>query len=172
MNPRQYAFILACLFAWWGCDSPTTNTEDRRSAFALYWLANPTIPASQVWSRSVDSLDLAPTPFLTEEDLTSYFWSTHTFTARPGIDTLFDGMAHQTGRSGGVPFVVVASGSPVYVGSVWWAYSSLMPQGPYIMMPAQSPYHIQFDWPSDAFDVRFDKRIHDALESAGVLVEG
>jgi hypothetical protein len=100
----------------------------------------------------------------------AYYWPTHTFTVHPNLDTLFSHMRKLPGKSGGVPFVVVAEKSRIYQGAFWWAYSSSLP-GAYIMISLPSPYAIQFDSLSSLPDLRGDQRIYNSLKAAGVLVE-
>jgi hypothetical protein len=127
--------------------------------------------ATKAWTFSVDSVNLSPSPFLTENDLTAYHWSTHSFTARPNIDTLFSQLRWLGGKSSGVPFVVVANGSRIYIGAFWWPYSSSIPMGAYISTYLASPYIIN-RWASASLpDMRGDERIHSALKSAGILIE-
>lgn len=161
---------MACALLWGGCkESPTQS--DSTPGFALYMLDDSTITATEAWRLSLDSLSLSDSPLLTENDLTAYYWSSHSFSARPNIDTLFGHMRWLGGRSFGVPFVVVARGNRVYVGGFWWAYSSSMPMGSYIDTYAPPPYAIQHHQSASMPDMRNDQRVYDALKAAGILVD-
>jgi len=153
------------------CKKQSTEINITESGFAIYGLADSTITAGQAWYLMLDSITLSQSPILTGEDLVAYYWSTHSFTAHPNIDTLFSQMRRLPGKSGGVPFVVVAENSRIYLGAFWWAYSSSLPQGAYIMISSPSPYTIQFDSFSSLPDLRSDQRIYYGLKSTGILVE-
>lgn len=168
---RLLVSLLVCSLLWYGCKKESTEPSTTSPKFAFYWLADSTITATKAWTFSIDSVNVSPTPFLTEKDLTAYYWSTHSFTARPNIDTLFSQLRWLGGKSSGVPFVVVASGSRIYIGAFWWSYSSSMPMGAYIDTYLASPYIIN-RWESASLpDLRGDERIHSALKSAGILIE-
>jgi hypothetical protein len=168
---RVFVSILLCTLSWYGCKKESTEPSTSIPKFAFYKLVDSTITATKAWTYSVDSVNLSPSPFLTENDLTAYNWSTHAFTARPYIDTMFSHLRWLGGKSSGVPFVVVANGSRIYIGAFWWPYSSSIPMGAYIDTYLPSPYTIK-RWNSASLpDLRGDDRIHSALKSAGILIE-
>lgn len=139
--------------------------------FAIYMLQDTTLSASMVWDKPLESLVLAPKPFLTEEDITSYIWSTHEFTVTAPVDSQLAALKWAHGHTGGIPFVVVAGGERIYIGAFWYAYSSLMPQVPYIDV-LLFPHRI-WNTPNPAVNVdkRSDGRIYRVLKTAGVLTE-
>jgi hypothetical protein len=167
----QIVIVLLCVPLWFNCKEQSTDSGATSPKFAFYRLTDSTITASEAWNLSLDSLALSQSPFLTENDLTKYYWYTNSFCARPNIDTLFSKMRWLAGKSAGVPFVVVAGGSRIYVCAFWWMYSSQMPTGAYIDMSSHSPYAIQREQLASIPDMRNDRRIHDALKSANILVE-
>jgi hypothetical protein len=168
---RLFAGFVLCLLLWGGCEEHSTGPPNGRAMFKLYALANTTLTATLAWSLPVDSLSLAASPFLTEKDLTAYYWSTHSFTARPNIDSMFSRMRWAGGKSSGVPFVVVAMNTRIYVGAFWWAYSSSIPMGAYIDVYDPPLYVIKREQLASTPDMRSDRRIHDALKATGVLLE-
>ena len=138
---------------------------------AIHTLQDTSLPASAVWSLPLDSLKLSSKPFLTLKDLTSYRWSTHEFTVTAGVDSQFSALRSTRGHTGGIPFVVVVDGEKVYLGAFWYAYSSLMPQVPYIDVILE-PHRIgSAAGAQPAVDKRSDPRIYQVLKSAGVLIE-
>jgi hypothetical protein len=168
---RLFVTIILCTLSLYGCKKESTEPSTSIPKFAFYKLADSTITAHQAWTFHVDSVSLFPTPFLTENDLTSYNWSTHSFTARSNIDTMFSQLRWLGGKSSGVPFVVVANGSRIYIGAFWWAYSSSIPMGAYINTYLPSPYIIDRWELASLPDLRGDERIYSALKSAGILIE-
>jgi len=73
------------------------------------------------------------------------------------------------GKSLGIPFVVIAGGERIYMGALWYAYSSLMPSYPYITVV---PLILKIDLNELAeTDPRNDPRIYQTLKDAGVLTE-
>jgi hypothetical protein len=166
-----FAFIVMYILSWGGCKGQSSQPQMSTPAFALYKLLDSTTTADSAWDVAPDSLILSPTPFLTQNDLVAYYWSTHSFKARPNIDTMFSQMRWLAGKTFGVPFVVVAGNSRVYNGAFWWPYSSLRPKGTYIDASLPSPYSLKRDQLASLPDMRSDQRIHDALSAANVLVE-
>jgi hypothetical protein len=168
---RLFVSYFICVLVWFGCKKESTEPNLSFPKFAFYKLADSTINATKAWTLPIDSLALSPTPFLTENDLTAYYWSTHSFTTHPNIDTLFIQLRWLGGKTFGEPFVVVANGSRIYLVALWWPYSSLIPSGAYIDTYLSSPYIIK-RWESASLpDMRGDERIHNALKSAGILKE-
>jgi hypothetical protein len=151
------------------CSDLTSPGASR--GFAIYTLQDTTLSASMVWDRPLESLVLTPKPFLTEEDITSYTWNTHEFTLTAPVDSQLAALKWAHGHTGGIPFVVVAGGERVYLGAFWYAYSSLIPQVPYIDVLLY-PHRI-WNTPNPAVsdDKRNDGRIYRVLKTAGVLIE-
>jgi len=85
--------------------------------------------------------------------------------------SLLSGCDLGEGDSGGIPWVLTVDDERVYLGAFWYAYSSLMPQVPYIDILIE-PHRIRRDY-SDGTqsDQRADPRIYRVLKNAGVLVE-
>ena len=139
--------------------------------FAIYRLQDTILTAAEVWDKPLDHLVLASTPFLTVRDVISYKWSTHGFTVTASVDSQLAAMKLVHGFMGGIPFVVVAGGQKIYLGAFWYAYSSMIPQVPYIDVILDP--HTIHNTPSVLVtdDKRTDERIYRALQGAGVLIE-
>jgi hypothetical protein len=165
------AAVFGCALLIGACTDTGTNSSPQTKGFAIYKLADSTIKASSVWGASLDTLELSQTPFLTQADLQSYSWSTHSFVANARVDSDFSHMRYQPGKSAGVPFVVVVDQSRIYVGGFWWNYSSAVPQGPFVVTYRPSPYQIDYHSGAPNPDRRSDPRIYDALRAGGVLRE-
>jgi hypothetical protein len=160
---------LGSLLLLLGCNPRDDVSE--YSGFALYPLRDPNLTAAQVWDHSLASLELADLPFLTAGDLTSYKWKTHEFTATPKLDSQLVALGHMIGPVGGKPFVVVVGNEKVYLGAFWYAYSSLLPQVPYIDVTWYSHQISKAIVPEGTADMRNDPRIYRALKDAGILIE-
>ncbi|CAG0956605.1 hypothetical protein ARNL5_00563 [Anaerolineae bacterium] len=138
---------------------------------AIHTLQDTTLSAFAVWGMPLDSLKLSSKPFFTIDDVTSYRWSTHEFTVSAAVDSQLAALKWVHGHTGGVPFVVVVDGEKIYLGAFWYAYSSLMPQVPYIdviLEPHKIRYSASSQWVDDK---RSDPRIYQVLKSAGILIE-
>jgi hypothetical protein len=168
---RLFIPFLSCIFVWFGCNNQSTETTSTVPKFAFYKLADSTIDATKAWTLPIDSLTLSSVPFLTDNDLTAYYWSTHSFTTHPNIDTIFSHLRWLGGKSFGEPFVVVANGSRIYIAALWWSYSSMIPMSAYIDVILPPPYIIKRWGTASLSDMRGDIRIHNALRSAGILIE-
>jgi hypothetical protein len=169
---KQVFFIAAiCFTLLFGCKEKATESSQSVKEFAIYLLRDSTVTVSAASNRPLDSLVLAPKPLITQNDLQSYTWSTHTFTVQPAIDTLLKQMSVLGGKSSGVPFVVTVDNERIYLGALWWVYSSSISQVSYMYVSPISPHQIKHDSTSSKPDLRNDQRIHDALKAAGVFVE-
>ena len=165
--------LILSLLLFLGCEEKITQPAVVKNIrLSLYLLNDTSITASAVWVKPLDSLVLASKPFVTQNDISSYVWSTHTFAVQPLLDIFIDQLISSAERPGGVPFVVTVDGESIYLGAFWWGTSPIEPQGAYIDVTLASPYRIQFDSTAlQPVDLRGDMRIHDALKEAGILVE-
>ena len=117
-------------------------------------------------------IPLADYPIISEDDLLSYDWSTHTLLLRHSIwHKLPEPAVH------GAPFVVVADGAPLYVGAFWTSISSLSTPVPVIMWDRRresTRLAIQRGYPSPkaaegVADPRANSRLWKVLEELGKL---
>jgi hypothetical protein len=74
-------------------------------------------------------IELAEFPIISEDDLDSYDWDTHTLHLRDSIWLKIP----RPRRSVGTPFVLVVDGTPIYVGAFWSRLSSFACPGPVIV---------------------------------------
>ncbi len=139
--------------------------------WAVYRLEDTTLTSSNVWGEPLQNLSLQSTPLFTASDLKSYRWASHAMEGTPHLDSLLDRMAHSQGSVFGRPFVVKVGNDRIYLGSFWWAYSSLMPQCPYIELISPKPWRIELPPMHAGDDPRADARVYQSLKDAGVLVE-
>jgi len=142
--------------------------------WAIYRLADPTVLSDQLRNTSLSNLTLAAAPFISVHDIRSYHWKTHTFECTTKGDSLIDSLARYGGSTRGVPFVVTVDRKPIYLGSFWWGYSSMMPWCPYMEVTfpmGPQTRGIQLPALHTGEDPRSDLRIYRALRSAGELME-
>jgi hypothetical protein len=142
--------------------------------WALYRLADPTLTSDQLRNEPLSNLRLADVPFISARDILSYNWKTHSFECISKTDSLLDSLALHGGSTRGVPFVVTVNKAPIYVGSFWWGYSSMMPWSPYVELAFPRGHvsrSIQLPPLAGQPDPRSDMRIYWALRYAGVLTE-
>ncbi|MGA2622650.1 MAG: hypothetical protein ABSF91_02250 [Bacteroidota bacterium] len=165
------SYLILSSLLLFGCKEKTTQSTPSTPQFAIYLLSDTTITGYAAWNMSQDSLVLASEPLVRQDDIKSYWWSTHSFTLQPTLDSVFKRMSTLRGKSFGVPFVVTVDNERIYLGAFWWAYSSSIPQVAYIDVILPSPYQIQRESTCPQPDFRNDRRIHDALKAAGILVE-
>lgn len=119
-----------------------------------------------------ERIPLAEYKVISDDDIVDYDWPTHTIRLRHSIwFKLREPGVH------GVPFVVVADGTPVYVGAFWTGFSSVSTERPVIMWDYQRKANavtIERAYPGPSFaaqgtDPRQDKRIRKALSERGKL---
>jgi hypothetical protein len=163
-------FIVSISLFLFSCNHSTSDDKLAEGTFGIYLLQDSTITAGNAFSQSIDSLKLAPSAFLTVNDLKSYIWSTHAFELTDQAQTTFEQFRLAHGKTTGVPFVITVGNDRIYLGTFWWAYSSSMPPAcAVIEVIAQPPYKIQLA--NGAIDKRSDSRIYNSLKKSGVLVE-
>lgn len=82
------------------------------------------------YERSINLADipLAEHPIISEDDLLSYDWETHTLHLKKSAWW----RVHPP-SSHGLPFVVVVDGAPIYVGAFWTQFSSIPSEVPVII---------------------------------------
>jgi hypothetical protein len=156
-----------------GFTSPETNleisnwrldTEALHPRFALYLVKTP--------HAEIAKTELESQPLLTEQDIVSYDWQTHTITlTESGEKKIPDTKAVGTW---GKEFLIVADGQRCYLGAFWISLSSIGHNNPIIDVAQRGPVvQIQRSYPSDRFatgdDPRPDKRIRRALEALGII---
>ena len=169
MIPRGAIPILLTLFAL-GCED-SGNRVGTADEFAIYRLADTTLNSGQVLNKPLESLNLEATPFIRVRDIRYYQWRSHSFEGTSHLDSLFGRISTSWGSVSGRPFVVVAQGERIYLGTFWWAYSSSMPQCPYIETISPNPRRIELPGLYQGADPRFDPRVYSALKSSGILLE-
>jgi len=166
MTKIIYIAVLSVLLS---CSSPTdNNTTD---SFAIYLLQDSSLSAWATESTPITDLILAQEAFITEDDLKSYTWVTHTFELIDDKDLAFKEFILSKGNVRGVPFVVLVGSERIYYGTFWWPYSSVVPPhcARIMTLITESTYTISLA--DGATDKRSNPKIYNALKRAGVLIE-
>jgi len=127
---------------------------------------------SYLYRSKPSEIPLAEYPIISEDDLLSYDWNTHTLLLRHSIwYKLREPAVH------GAPFVVVADGVPLYVGAFWTSISSFATPVPVIMWDQKresTHLTIQRGYPSpevagEVADPRANDQLRKVLEELGKL---
>lgn len=135
----------------------------------VYLLIPDTLNAIEAIYLTLDSLVLEDEPILSLSEIETYDWSDHSFTVKQGAYDRLENLGDAGVSTHGLPFVVMVDGERIYMGAFWTLYSSLIPLFPYIEV---TPLRLQIQqWHDFNPDPRFDPRIREVLNAAGVLQE-
>jgi len=172
MNVKNLSISLAlcCLLVLPGCRGVDDDSE-RFNEWAIYLLADPSLTSYQIRETPVAQLQLASSPFITIRDLNAYYWKTHQMEFTPGMEATLDSLTRKGGSVYGLPFVVVVGEERIYAGAFWWAYSSLTPCCPNILLIGPKRMQISLPPLHQGADPRSDQRIYWSLMAAGLLKE-
>ena len=146
-------------------------TNGNHEGVAIYLIENDIHPQQL---STLDHLELADTPFLTEKEIISYQKETHE------IDLTADGIKKLQKMDipvTGTAFALCVNHEPIYTGAFWKDYSSVSYNGVVInttLVSQEIPtIRIQLGYPNASFfrgdDPRSDPRILEELQKAGKL---
>ena len=175
MNKSHWKHLCAVLaiFLLIGCQDMWDPDADS-GAWAIYRLNDPTLTTYQIRNEPLSTLQLAPLPFITVQDIEVYHWKSHTFQCTRKVSDMLDSLARYGGSTQGRPFVVSINREPIYLGTFWWGYSSTMPCAPYVdILFAGRNQSCTIEAPPPALyaDPRSDMRLYNALRRAHALSE-
>ena len=137
--------------------------------FQVYLLHDPSLTALDAAQLALDSLVLATLPLLDLSRIAYVEQATTRIGLNPG-QKLGDSIHTELGHPLGLPFVVVADGVRIYLGTFTSMVSSITPAGPYIMMDDITSDGLVIQPPWTGTDPRNDPRILQVLTEAGKLV--
>lgn len=147
--------------------------------WAIYQLSDAALSSEEVRNVPLSQLSLAAAPFISVHDILWFDWGTHSFECLPHVRGRLDSLARYGGSVRGVPFVITVGKRPIYLGSFWWSYSSIMPWCPtievtFVGLSGSGVIQLRVELPPlhQGEDPRLDWRIHEALRRAAVLVNG
>ena len=153
---------------------PEPRSGGRTHRFAIYLVADP-VDTGKPPNTTLEELHLAPEPLITEKDLVSYDWATHTLQLKEGTGKRFPAPSVW-----GIPFLVMVDGNRCYLGAFWTGASSYVSKLPTIStdpwgQPAGAKDTHRIECPrfdssgGGKGDPRGDPRIRAALEAIGRL---
>jgi hypothetical protein len=170
--------LLIALALLFGCardKSPVTPTDGARLGF--FFLADENISLYNIGDYSVETLDLAETPWLSDTNILTYNFSKHIIVLNKPLKQMFPQFASsgQLMQAFNVkPFVVVADGEACYLAAFHAAYSSLSRETPYIDLLTADfnslhSFAIFQEWNIDdvKIDHRDDARVKRVLQELG-----
>ncbi len=137
--------------------------------FQIYLLQDSSITALNAAALALDSLVLAAQPLLDLGRIAYVEQATTRIGFNPG-QRIGDSIPSQLGQPLGLPFVVVADGVRIYLGTFTSIVSSIHPAGPYIMRDDITADGLVIQPPWTGTDPRNDARILEVLTETGKLV--
>lgn len=161
------ALIVLIIFAY--CSNLSSPEENDR--FAIYLLENDSLTTKDVEEVKLSKLKLKDKPVISYNDLVGYQIENHKVYLNAKLSYYFDTDSLEIfSRSFGKPFVLIANGERIYLGSFVTGLSSWVPNTPKIVdyavnnteksfIISGAPYYDQ----SSFIDVRNDNRIFQAL---------
>lgn len=163
MNPKHIVRTFFGLFCIYGVFSTSQASESTRPHFAIFLV--------KTNQTDISKSDLENDPVITEKDIISYDWLTHTILLTESGQKKIRGLGTDPH---GKPFVIVADGQRCYRGAFWSRILSVSHGEPIIdVFQAGRTIQIQRAYPDASFavgdDPRPDKRVRLALEATGKL---
>ena len=101
------------------------NVPPGKYRFAIQLVLDP-VDVGKPNDVTLNKLQLAPVPIISEKDLLGYDWAKHILKLRPKVTDRLPSPKSVWG----IPFVVVADGRRCYLGAFWAAGSSYLPSVP------------------------------------------
>lgn len=157
--------------------TPTTDPASHQPV-AIY-LTSRDVPAAELATVDVRSLQLREPPLVTSADMITYDPATHEIELTPEAYARVQQVFRLPVDVDGVPFVVTVGRQPIYAGALWTPLSSLSFDGVVIMQPLEeAPPIIRLDrgYPASDFargrDPRSDARVLSSLAAEGKLKQG
>lgn len=175
---KSYSFFIIIPFLLISCTDRNATGPPGESDFALYFLADSSLGAYEAMQQGIMQLELESEPWLFEEHIKYYDFSSHCIYLKTDKRDFFE--SYDEGRFEPLlidrPFVVVASGSRCYVGSLHSGALSTMPPGPYmdeldVWFYPRDVMHISRAWVAEE-DVRSVDQIRQSLSESGLFHGG
>jgi len=175
---KRYSLITTLLFLIISCTDRNATEPTGESDFALYFLADSSLGAYEAMEQVITELELESEPWLSEEDIEDYDFSSHCIYLKTDKRAFFE--CYDEGRFVPLlidkPFVVVAGGIRYYIGSIHSGALSTAPTGPYmdeldVWFYPRDVMHISRAWSSEK-DVRSMDQIREALSVLGLFHGG
>ncbi|MBN2574463.1 MAG: hypothetical protein JXP73_07845 [Deltaproteobacteria bacterium] len=147
----------------------TIGSGESNRRFQLFLLKDSTLRSDGVASQPLDDLVLADSPVLDLNRIAYVEKATTKIGFNPG-QKIGDTLRTQLGTPLGLPFVAVADGARIYLGTFLASLSSIGPSGPYADVEDITSDGFTLRAPWSGTDPRNDERILKALTETGKLV--
>ncbi|MFC1477813.1 hypothetical protein ACFL6L_05035 [candidate division KSB1 bacterium] len=161
------------------CSDPAAPVEQKMPVFSIYLLRDASMTTVEALKFDLSELELRSAPMLTDFGFQSYYLTSHTIELGIPLNTFFK-EKEIFQKPEGTPFVVVAEGERIYLGS----FQALLPFAYYVAPCIRGD--LENDWFSNRTrfriamaavmgdksqfkDVRYDERVIEALEKTGKL---
>lgn len=145
------------------------GSYQQNQRFQIYLLSDSTLTAGAVSTQALDELVLANLPILHLGHITYVEKATGKIGLNPG-QKYGESLRTRLGTPLGMPFVVVADGTRIYLGTFTSDLSSWSPTGPFVNVEDIKPEGFTLRGPVNGTDARNDDRIVKALSERGKLV--
>ncbi len=174
--------LCTIIFFIFGCskNSEPLSSNEQKESFGIFFLKDSSLTGNQAAQIDINQLDLREQPWLTNDDIQFYDFSSHCIYLKEDKSKFFKNYGGKFYQFSPVlinrPFVVVANKERCYVGSLHSDLLSLSPAGPYmdeldVGFYPEDVMHISKAL-SSGNDVRNDSRIEDALNSLSLYHGG
>ncbi|MDP4177906.1 MAG: M56 family metallopeptidase [Bacillota bacterium] len=197
-KPLIWTIIAVMVFSLAACSSLTNSKSSNKNnskntinaantlkaankyKFAIYLLKD--LSSHDAAQTNLDKLPLENEPIVTEKDISKYYWKCNIF--KTDVSTA-DKLTNSA-----KPFVLVANGKRIYLGTLWSPFFSMnAPEQPHftilgynellelknagynITSENSGEVYVEISRPYNGKDTRNDKRIYTALKEAGILEE-
>ena len=147
----------------------TIGFSDSNKRFQLFLLKDSTLRSDGVANQPLDNLVLADSPVLDLNRIAYVEKATTKMGFNPG-QKIGDTLRTQVGTPLGLPFVAVADGARIYLGTFFASLSSISPTGPNANVEDITSDGFTLRAPLSGADPRNDERILKALSERGKLV--
>jgi hypothetical protein len=169
---KYIIFFLSLIFIF-SCskNSDPISTIDEVSNFGIYFLKDTLITERQTAQMDINSLDLKTEPWLTNNDIEFYDFSSHSIYLKKDKSYFFENydsnFCQFTPRLISRPFVFIAGNKRCYVGAFHSGLLSMAPAGPYmdeldVCYFPSDVMHISRAWSGDE-DLRSSPKLKEAL---------
>jgi len=170
----KYQVFILSLLLFYGCLEKTdlVSVGDDENDFGIYFLNDALLTAHQAIEMDIHSLDLKNDPWISNNDIEFYDFSTHCIYLKNDKSYFFDnygGNFYQFNPTiVGRPFVVIAGTERCYVGALHSGLLSMAPAFPYIDESDVSFFpedviHISRAWIDNEADTRSHLKVEEVL---------
>lgn len=176
---RLSLIFLSALSSLSGCsrNNPTVPPIKNSNAFAIYFLKDTTLTIKDIVNADLKDLKLGDKPWLTQDDIEFYDWSSHCIYLKKDKSYFFPNCpSFFQGSWVNKPFVAVANGHKCYTGYFLSMISNDMLPNPDIfdadvLFYPSDIIHIEWPYPF-ANDKRDNDKIRSSLIESNLLHEG